>query len=77
MAYGFPALLKKSGSCGTRYAQTVLAEIPRLFCAARHGSRGIESQNHPSTVILSAAKNPEGWKCLIKGWILRYAQNDK
>jgi hypothetical protein len=35
MAYGFPALLKKSGSCGTRVfnPQTVLAEIPRLFCA--------------------------------------------
>ena len=28
MAYGFPALLDKSGGCGTRCAQTVLAEPP-------------------------------------------------
>ena len=26
MAFGFPALLDKSGGCGTRCAQTVLAE---------------------------------------------------
>jgi hypothetical protein len=26
MTFGFPALLNKSGGCGTRFAQTVLAE---------------------------------------------------
>ena len=31
-ACGFPALLIKSGGCGTRFAQTVLAENSRLDC---------------------------------------------
>ena len=44
MAYGFPALLDKSGGCGTRFAQTVLAENSWLVCAARHGSRGLKTK---------------------------------
>jgi hypothetical protein len=34
---GFPALLSKQGVCGTRYAQTVLDEIPLLTSVARRG----------------------------------------
>ena len=36
----FPALLVKAGGCGTRFAQTVLAENSRFDCDARRGSRG-------------------------------------
>ena len=45
MTFGFAALLKKLGSCGTRFSQTVLAEILRLFCAARHGKKGLKVKN--------------------------------
>jgi hypothetical protein len=31
-AFGFPVLLIKSGGCGTRFAQTVLAENSRHDC---------------------------------------------
>ena len=31
-AYGYPALLINKGVCGTRYAQTVLDEIPFIDC---------------------------------------------
>jgi hypothetical protein len=31
---------------------------------------------HQLSVIQSVAKNPEGLRCLIKNWILRYALND-
>ena len=59
MAFGFPVLLKKSGSCGTRaYSpQTVLAEIPRLFCAARHGSRGIKVKTISVPTFLRARES--------------------
>jgi len=44
MTFGFPALLNKSGGCGTRFAQTVLAENSRLVSVARHGNRGWQSK---------------------------------
>ena len=44
---GCPALLARPGDCATRGCapQTVLAEIPRRSCVARHLSRG--PVNHP------------------------------
>ena len=37
--YGFPALLESRGGCGTRFAQTVLADYPAPSCDARRSSR--------------------------------------
>lgn len=34
-AFGSPVLLNQSSGCGTRFAQTVLAENSRLTCVAR------------------------------------------
>jgi hypothetical protein len=36
---GFPALLEIRGGCGTRFAQTVLADYPAPSCDARRSSR--------------------------------------
>jgi hypothetical protein len=36
---GFPALLESRGGCGTRFAQTVLADPPAPSCDARRSSR--------------------------------------
>ena len=36
---GFPALLESRGGCGTRFAQTVLADYPAPSCDARRSSR--------------------------------------
>jgi len=42
MTFGFPALLNKSGGCGTRFAQTVLAENSWFVSVAQHGNRGFK-----------------------------------
>ena len=36
---GFPALLESRGGCGTRFAQTVLADYPAPSCDARRDLR--------------------------------------
>jgi hypothetical protein len=46
-AFGLPALLNKSSGCGTRYAQTVLAEIPRFICVARRDKGDFEVKTKP------------------------------
>jgi hypothetical protein len=42
-AFGYLALHSKQGVCGTRYAQTVLDEIPLLASVAQLGAKGAEN----------------------------------
>ena len=52
MTFGSPALLNKSGGCGTRFAQTVLADNSWFVCVARHGIRGLQFKTMPSFTVV-------------------------
>jgi hypothetical protein len=54
-AFGFLALLIKQGVCGTRYAQTVLDEIPLPASVAQLSVKGME--NPRSATITSRSEH--------------------
>ena len=72
MACGFPALLDKSGGCGTRCAQTVLAENSWFVCVARHGSRGFLRSIRFGYLVCLA----EQWTVYEKCWGISPSQSN-
>jgi hypothetical protein len=75
--YGFPARFATSGGCATRYAQTVLAEFPKLAALLGHTGRQATPPNTATNSLYTGHDISNQSSMFFKKSVLRLRKNGR